>query len=351
MENSLPDMKLTDIIDINTLQNIQDSFAKATGLAALTVDLVGPVTNLSNGTDFCMKLTRTCQEGARRCNECDIKGGLEATNNKRPSVYYCHGGLMDFAAPILIGDKQIGSLIGGQVLPEPPNENHFRIIAKELGINENAYIEALSKIKIVSKDAIQASAELLFIMANTLSTIGYQKYIQMKLTKELYTVSKSILDQISKMGDYTNKVINTNDSLVNSFDMLLNSADKSANQVEEIDQVAKYIDEVARQTNLLGLNASIEAARAKEYGAGFSIIAKEIRKLSTTNSEQSKKIATVLQAIKSSIFTIGEQVNNTNSSINENVDALNQISNSLIEIRNSAEILKDFEKQLINVNS
>jgi len=55
-ENDFLTIKLTDIIDVKTLQKIQDSFAKATGMAALTVDLYGPITELSNGTDFCMKL-------------------------------------------------------------------------------------------------------------------------------------------------------------------------------------------------------------------------------------------------------------------------------------------------------
>lgn len=52
-------MKLTDLIDIRTLQEIQDGFAAATGMAALTTDADGvAVTKGSNFTDFCMKLTR-----------------------------------------------------------------------------------------------------------------------------------------------------------------------------------------------------------------------------------------------------------------------------------------------------
>ena len=54
----MADVKLLDLIDRETLQTIQDGFSNATGMAALTVDLDGPVTNLSNPTDFCMKLTR-----------------------------------------------------------------------------------------------------------------------------------------------------------------------------------------------------------------------------------------------------------------------------------------------------
>ena len=350
IENDLSKIKLTDLIDVKTLQKIQDSFAKATGMAALTVDLDGPVTELSNGTDFCMNLTRACSKGAERCNKCDIDGGKEAAKTKHPSVYFCHGGLMDFASPILVGDTQIGSLIGGQVLPKVADENKFREIARDLGIDEDSYIQALSKIKVVPKESIEASAELLFIMGNTLSTIGYQKYIIKTINSNLCNISQNIFEEIAEIENHAKKVINTNATLVNSFDELLISADNSAHQVEEVDQVVKYIDAVAKQTNLLGLNASIESSKAMEYGAGFSIIAKEIRKLSAMNREQSKKIDTVLHAIKESIFSIENQIENTHSSINENAESLTHMSNTLIKLRNNAEILKDCENQLNNHN-
>ena len=68
-------MKLTDFMDISQLQKIQDSFSDATGLAAIAVDNEGNyITKGSNFTDFCMKLTRGCPEGAKRCQKCDAIG-------------------------------------------------------------------------------------------------------------------------------------------------------------------------------------------------------------------------------------------------------------------------------------
>ena len=74
-------LELKQLIDMNLLQKFQDSFAKAMGMASLTVDNNGAVTNPSNFTEFCMELTRKSPEGARRCNECDIKGGQESGRN------------------------------------------------------------------------------------------------------------------------------------------------------------------------------------------------------------------------------------------------------------------------------
>ena len=113
----IENITLLDVIDRRTLQNLQDAFAAATGMAALATDENGPVTEGSNFTDFCMKLTRKSRVGAEQCNRCDLKGGEEASRTGKPSVYYCSNGLMDFAAPVIVNGKHIGSLIGGQVLP------------------------------------------------------------------------------------------------------------------------------------------------------------------------------------------------------------------------------------------
>ena len=75
----LNNITLLDVIDRRTLQNLQDAFAAATGMAALATDENGPVTEGSNFTDFCMKLTRKSHVGAERCNQCDLKGGEEAS--------------------------------------------------------------------------------------------------------------------------------------------------------------------------------------------------------------------------------------------------------------------------------
>ena len=112
------EVTLLDVIDRAQLQSLQDAFAKATGMAALATDKSGPVTQLSCPTDFCMNYTRKSSVGCERCNLCDLKGGEQASRTGKPAVYYCHGGLVDFASPIIVNGKQIGSLIGGQVLTE-----------------------------------------------------------------------------------------------------------------------------------------------------------------------------------------------------------------------------------------
>ena len=156
-------------VDMDQLQQLQDTFSDATGLAAITVGADGKyLTEGSNFTDFCMRYTRQSDEGARRCEKCD---------NECTGTYFCHAGLMDFSNDIIINGEKVGAVIGGQVLPNPPDEEKFREIARELGIDEDSYIKALRKVPIREEKNIRASATLLGTVINLLINFRYLQHI------------------------------------------------------------------------------------------------------------------------------------------------------------------------------
>lgn len=337
---------LTDLIDAKTLQKIQDAFANATGMAALTVDLDGPVTQLSNPTDFCMNLTRGCPKGAERCNRCDLQGGEEAGRTGRPAVYYCHGGLMDFAAPILLGRRQIGSMIGGQVLPQPPDEAKFRAIAREIGVDEDEYIRALSKIRIVPKKTIEASAHLLYTMANELSAMGYQKYMTGKVTQMLLELAGEMRAKVRGATGSVREIERSNGTLVRSMEGLSDSTRKSRAEVEKTDKIVSYISNVSMQTKLLGFNASVEASRAKEHGAGFNVIAKEIRKLADQSQTQSDEIEKIIGTVKAMVSDIDGKIQEANEVVAGNTQLLGSIAEIIGSVDAYAAQLEELGKRL-----
>lgn len=165
-------MKLSDFMDITHLQTILNAFSDATGLAAVAIDPNGNyITKGSGFTDFCMKYTRGCSEGARRCQRCDAEG---------MGVYECHAGLMDFSIDIILNGEKLGAVIGGQVLPQEPDEEKYTTIAKELGIDPSSYIRAVHKVPVRSEKAIRSAAELLKDVVNRMVLQEYMNATEYK---------------------------------------------------------------------------------------------------------------------------------------------------------------------------
>ena len=291
----MDNIKVQDIFDMEFLQEFQDNFARSLGMTVVTVDINGnPVTKPTDWTDFCMNYTRNSPIGNQRCMECDRRGGEESARTGRPAVYECHAGLMDFAAPIILNGKQIGSILGGQVLTEPLNEDKFRKIAGEIGVDPEKYVEAVRKIKYMPKKNLEAAAQVLYLMANAFSKMGLYKY-------HLKGMSESINDTVMHVSAAMEELAASAHD-VNDNQKELNKEIKNVDAISsKINEFTSLIKNIAKQTRLLGLNASIEAARAGTAGAGFGVVAEEIGKLADNSSETVDKIQEFTGKINESV--------------------------------------------------
>ena len=205
-----------NFLDIEFFQTLQDRFAEEFGIASIITDINGiPLTKPSNFTDFCINHVRSCEIGLKKCQFFDAYGGCKAQINKKPVIYPCHAGLIDFASPIIMGDTQVGCFLCGQVLTEKPDEEKFRMYAKELGINEEKYIEALRKVKILPYERIEYIANFLYKISSKMSNFIYYQNIGIS-ANEFY---KNIIDEFHKYleTDEENKTKKKNFSLKSIF--------------------------------------------------------------------------------------------------------------------------------------
>ena len=254
-------LNIRDFVDLDAFQKIQDRFSDATGVAAIAVGADGKyITEPSNFTDFCMKYTRGCPEGERRCIKCDT----ECTG-----TYYCHAGLMDFSIDLMIGDEKVGAIIGGQVLPAPPDEEKFRAIARELGINEDSYIDALRKVPVRSEKTIHAAAEVLGTVMNMLVNF---KYLQT--------------------------------SNGNQMEVFKNELGSITGNIESAKGLMSDLHNTSTMEHILSINANIEAAKAGKAGVGFAVVAREIGELSKQSGSVYDEIERLVDEIQISVDKI-----------------------------------------------
>ena len=249
-------MKIVDFVDMNEFEAIMRNWATATGLATVAVDAEGDyLSECYNFTDFCIKLTRGSKEGCRRCVKCDQEGH---------GVYQCHAGLVDFSIDLIAKGEKVGAVIGGQVLPKDPDEDKFRQVAREIGVNEEEYIRALHKVNVRTEESINASANLLGQVLNNFINSEYEK----KYVKSIVVDLKSGVEKTSRI-------------------------------VEEITKCTQELKSLQNRQKILSLNANIEAARAGEHGKGFSVVAMEVGKISENSSIANAKIESLVQDISS----------------------------------------------------
>ncbi len=194
-------IKLTDLLDVEMLQRVQDAFAKMTGLAVITVNADGvPVTKGSNFCTFCSLYNRQSPIGNFRCQSCDANGAKLALAEGKPVSYTCHAGLVEFAAPILAGNTMIGYFVGGQVRTTPPNVSSLLQGAREIGVDAIAYLQSAINVPSISQEEIDRAAAFLYTIADVISSITYHRYVMHKANEEIERTAQLKSDFLANMS-------------------------------------------------------------------------------------------------------------------------------------------------------
>lgn len=141
-----------------------------------------------------------------------------------------------------------------------------------------------------------------------------------KLITESNEISNSIIvvdENAKETKELTNKVEQKLEEGINQMKALLKAMDDIRNSEQEIIKTTKFMEDIAFQTNILALNASIEAARAGDAGKGFAVVADEVRNLAGKSSDFSKYTAEIIK-VSSEAIDIGVKVaNETSVSMND----------------------------------
>ncbi len=213
------DLQLVDIFELENLQQLQDSFFKMTPMAVGFSDVHGVgVTEHATKHDFCGKYTEGCKEGARRCRECHEELSQAAEREGGLYVTECYIGLIDFVAPIWVDGKMVGSLHGGQVLTRAFTEDEVRQKARELGINEDEYVEASKNIPIMTEEDIKNQAEMILQIANMMSQMAYSRY---NIKKESTAIAREANMKSDFLANMSHEIRTPMNAVIGMADMAL----------------------------------------------------------------------------------------------------------------------------------
>lgn len=117
-------------------------------------------------------------------------------------------------------------------------------------------------------------------------------------------------------------------------------------KTEQIGEMAQVIDDIADQTNLLALNAAIEAARAGEQGRGFAVVADEVRKLAERTTKATKEIAETIKAIQNEARNADKAMELAKHAVEEGMELTNEVESVLGEILAGSDKVNDVVTQI-----
>jgi methyl-accepting chemotaxis protein/carbonic anhydrase len=227
----------------------------------------------------------------------------------------------------------------------------------ELGLWFNTFIKRVHDVILevggATRDVASAATEIAASSEQMAQGMGEQSTQVMQISSAIEQMSASVIEVARKSGDAANNAAESGrvaeqggevvDQTITGMRSISEAVTAGAASVAElgkrgdqIGQIIEVINDIADQTNLLALNAAIEAARAGEHGRGFAVVADEVRKLADRTTKATEEIGESIKAIQSETGEAVDKMNAGTEQVTTGVESATQAGESLRKIVNTA---------------
>ena len=238
-------------------------------------------------------------------------------------------------------------------------------VAENLNENSSGISSEIKQISDNSSELADQAKTQLETVSLTVGTMGKMSSITNQLSTQIHDQNndlsqssaaveemisniKSITENIDKFGNSFNQLSSDSEDGKNKIENVINLIESVSAESKKLLDTNKVIEDVAQQTNLLAMNAAIEAAHAGEAGKGFAVVAEEIRKLSESTTKQSHYIKQTLSSVIENINEVTNAATSAGLTFGEIVNQISSDDSLITEIRSSMEEQSIGSKQIVD---
>ncbi len=357
---------------LNMAAEYIDRISKGDIPPKITDEYKGDFNEIKNNVNVCIDAVSLLVKDAKDQSIAAIEGKLKTRTDAskhqgdfRAIIQGFNSTLDAVISPInesagVLSDMAHGDLTKRMVGQYNGDMEEFKSSINQLGESlNNVLSEVLSSVSTTSAAAVQISATADGLAAASEEQSSQADEVASAVEEMSRTITENAMSAsrtaevaerngaIAKEGgDVVEQTVTKMKDIADVVKKSADNIEKLGESSKEIGEIISVIDDIADQTNLLALNAAIEAARAGEQGRGFAVVADEVRKLAERTTEATKQIAKMIKGIQGETQEAVEAMKKGNEEVKSGISLADRAGKSLQEIVTSSRDVQDMISQI-----